>query len=53
VNHSTSAGSPCAYDREIDTTEIENEMAIRIAKTAIMGLMVVASLTLFGAIVLG
>jgi len=53
VNRSTSGDRLQAYDREIDTLKIENEMAVKIAKTALMGMMVVASLTLFGAIVLG
>jgi hypothetical protein len=52
VNHSTSNKRSRAYDREIGTLKIENEMGIKIARATLMGLMVVASLTLFGAIVL-
>jgi len=53
VNHSASGRTPQAYDRAIDTQENENDMAIKIAKSVLMTAMVVASLTLFGALVLG
>jgi hypothetical protein len=53
VNHSASGESSRGYDRQIDTLEIENEMAIKIAKSVLMTVMVVLSLTLFGALVLG
>jgi len=53
VNHSASGPAPQAYDRFIDTQENENDMAIKIAKSVLMTVMVVLSLTLFGAIVIG
>jgi hypothetical protein len=53
VNHSTFSSEQEAYHRAIDTTRLERKMTVKIVRGTFLGLMVVASLTLFGAIVIG
>jgi hypothetical protein len=52
VNHSTFISSEQAYDRGDYTNPLEIEMSVKIVRGTLLALMVVGSLTLFGAVVI-
>jgi hypothetical protein len=52
VNYSTFISCKQAYDRGDYTNPLETEMSVKIVRGTLLALMVVASLTLFGAVVI-
>jgi len=51
--HSTSKGIIATYDREIETSAIENEMTIKTVKISLTAVMVALSLVAFSTVVFG